>query len=85
MGFNSAFKGLKMKMVPIGCPETSASNYHYMLCNIPEERRSHLLGGGSLKSRVYNFVRDRKEGLKPRKRVKSVLLQARGAQRVPGS
>ena len=27
------------------------SNYHYSLRNIPEERTSHLLSGGSLKSR----------------------------------
>jgi hypothetical protein len=34
---------------PICCTETSVSNYHRTLCNIPEERRSHLLRGGSLK------------------------------------
>ena len=33
------------------CPETSVSNYHYTLRNVSEERRSHLLRGGSLKSR----------------------------------
>ena len=27
-------------MGPTGCPETSVRNYHYTLCNIPEERRS---------------------------------------------
>ena len=26
--------------------------YHYKLRNVPEERRSHLLHGGSLKSRM---------------------------------
>ena len=31
----------------IGCPETSARNYHY-----PEEYRSHLLHSRSLKSRT---------------------------------
>jgi hypothetical protein len=35
----------------IGFPETSVQNYHYTLRNIPEERRSHLHRGGSLKSR----------------------------------
>jgi len=30
------------------CSETSARNYHYRLHMIPEERRSHLLPGGSL-------------------------------------
>jgi hypothetical protein len=29
----------------IGCPETSAKNYHYSLRNNPEESRSHLHGG----------------------------------------
>jgi hypothetical protein len=38
-------------MRPIGCPETSARNYHYLLCNNPEGRSSHLLRGGSLKLR----------------------------------
>ena len=37
---------------PICCPETSVKNYHYMLRNSPEERSSHLLRGGSLKSRI---------------------------------
>jgi len=35
---------------PIGCPKILVRNYHYMLCNIPEERRSYLLCRGSLKS-----------------------------------
>jgi hypothetical protein len=37
-------------MEPKGCAETSAINYHYSLCNNPEECSSHLLHGGSLKS-----------------------------------
>jgi hypothetical protein len=37
-------------MGPIGCPKTSFRNYHYSLGNNPEERSSHLFGGGSLKS-----------------------------------
>ena len=36
-------------MGPIGCIETSVSNYHHTLRNIPEE---HLLRGGSLKSHI---------------------------------
>jgi len=36
---------------PIFCPETSATNYQYMLYNIPEERRSHLDRGGRLDGR----------------------------------
>jgi hypothetical protein len=34
----------------MGCPETSIQNYQSMLCKISEERRSHLLRGGSLRS-----------------------------------
>jgi len=36
-------------MGPIGCPDMLVRNYHYMLCNIPKEHRSHLLCSGSLK------------------------------------
>jgi hypothetical protein len=43
------------KVGPIGCPETSVRNYRYSLRSNPEERISHLLRGGSLKSRG-NFV-----------------------------
>jgi hypothetical protein len=32
---------------PIVCPETSVSNYHYTLRNIPEERRTYLHHGGT--------------------------------------
>jgi hypothetical protein len=39
-------------MGPIGCPETSVHNYHSTLYNTPEERRSLLHRGGSLKSRM---------------------------------
>jgi hypothetical protein len=42
----------RLKMEPIGYPETSVQNYHSMLCNMPEERRSHLHHGGSLTSRI---------------------------------
>jgi len=31
---------LPLKMGPIGCPEKSVRNYHYSLCNDPEERSS---------------------------------------------
>ena len=40
-----------LKMRPIACPETSSRNYNFSLHNNPEERSSHLLRGGSLKSR----------------------------------
>jgi hypothetical protein len=41
-----------LKMGPIGCPERTLRNYHFSLRPNPEERSSHLLRGGSLKSRV---------------------------------
>jgi hypothetical protein len=41
-----------LKMEPISCPETSVRNYHYTLRYNPEERRSQLLRGGSLKSQT---------------------------------
>ena len=41
-----------LKKVPIGCPEKPVTNYHYSLRNDPEERSSHLLRCGSLKSRL---------------------------------
>jgi len=31
-----------LPMRPIDCPKTSVRTSHYMLCNIPEECRSHL-------------------------------------------
>jgi len=37
---------------PVVCLEASVWNYHYTLRNNLEERRSHLLRGGSLKSRL---------------------------------
>jgi len=55
LGCFSWFYG-SLKRGPIGCPETSVMNYHYTLRNIPEERRSHPLRCGSLKSgRVIHF------------------------------
>jgi hypothetical protein len=46
---SSVKNSLPLSMGPIGCPETSVKNYQYTLLYIPEERRSHLLRGGSLK------------------------------------
>ena len=37
---------------------SSAKNYNYTQCNIPEDRRSHLLRCGSLKLRKNNFPCD---------------------------
>jgi hypothetical protein len=43
---------LPLTMGPISCPETSVTNYHSALRNRPEELRSLLFRGGSLKSRL---------------------------------
>jgi hypothetical protein len=34
------FDSRPLKMIPIGRPETSIRNYHYLLLNGPEERRT---------------------------------------------
>jgi len=44
---------LPLKLGPLGCPETSAINYHYCLRNNPEECSCRLRGGGSQKSRLW--------------------------------
>jgi hypothetical protein len=44
-------------MGPIGCPETSIRNYHSTLRKTPEERKSHLHRGGSLKSLSISFLK----------------------------
>jgi hypothetical protein len=44
-------------LVPIGCPETSVSNYHYLLRNKPEERRSPLLSYGKFLEGRSSFCR----------------------------
>jgi hypothetical protein len=46
---------LSLEIGQIGCPETSIRNCYYSLRNNPEERDSHLLHGGSLKSRIVSF------------------------------
>ena len=43
------------KMGPTGGPETSVTNCRYRLRKIYEERRSHLYGGRSLKSRILQY------------------------------
>ena len=44
--------GTDDKMGLIGGPKTSVRNYHSPLRNNPEERNSHVLRGGSFKSRT---------------------------------
>jgi len=39
-----------LKLETVGCPETSVENYNYLLRNNPEDRNSHPLRDGSLKS-----------------------------------
>jgi len=43
---------LSLTMVLLECPETSVINHHYSLRNNTEERWSHVLRGGRLKSPV---------------------------------
>ena len=45
----------RLEMGLIGCAETSVSNCYYTLRNNPEDRSSHPLNGGSLKSRRYKM------------------------------
>ena len=45
-----------LNMEPIGCPEMSITSYQSMLCNIPEEQRSHLHRTGSMKSHTMTNV-----------------------------
>ena len=42
--------GCSLKIEPISCPETSVRDYHYSVCNNPEEDSPHLHRGRSLKS-----------------------------------
>ena len=45
-------------MGPIGCPETSVTDYQSTLRKTPEERRSHIHRGGSLKLSIAEEVFD---------------------------
>ena len=45
-----------LKMGPIGCPETSVRKCHHTMRHSPEERSSHVVRGGSLKSRITSLV-----------------------------
>jgi hypothetical protein len=53
----SSWPAWPLKTGLIGRPETSVSSYQSLLCNIPEEWRSHLHSDRSLKSRScsHNF------------------------------
>ena len=54
--FLSCLDSWPLKMGPIGCPETSVRNCHFTLRDSPEQRRSHLFRGGSLKSHTIQFI-----------------------------
>jgi len=54
--------------LPIGCPETLVRNYHCIVSKTPEECKSHLPRGGSLKSRIlhkffftFNYVENKSQ------------------------
>jgi hypothetical protein len=72
---------LTLNMGPIVCPETSVHNYHSTLRNIPEEGRSHLHYGGSLKLRMYRILWLETEGVDKR-RVRSFIFHSTTAQAV---
>jgi hypothetical protein len=61
--FGTTYRSLLQwpRMVPKGCPETSVMNYHYSLRNNQEYRSSHLLRGGSRKSRKPLLTRSAKK------------------------
>jgi hypothetical protein len=44
------------KLGPVSCPETLVTNQQSTLHNIPEEGRSHLHHGGSLKSSFVIYL-----------------------------
>ena len=46
----SSWTAWPLKMGPIGCLETSVTNYQSTLRKIPEERRSRLHGDESLRT-----------------------------------
>ena len=46
-----------LRMGPIGCTEMSVRNYHYLLCNNPEEGSSQVPRSGSLTSRIASCYR----------------------------
>ena len=43
------------KMGPTGCPETSVTNYQYMLRKIPDERTSRLQGGNLKWCTIFQY------------------------------
>ena len=50
------FSSWHLKMGPTGCPEASVRNYHYTLCNNPEECSSLLLNTRSLISHMIYIL-----------------------------
>jgi len=60
--FGTTYRSLLQgpRMVPKGCPETSVMNYHYPLRSNSEDRSSHLLRRGSVKSHKLFLSRSAK-------------------------
>ena len=50
--FRENLPGHVLKGRTEGCPETPVINYHFSPCNNPQDRSSHLLRGGILKSHI---------------------------------
>jgi len=53
LGYYAAISG---NFLPIFWDNLSLRNYHYSLRNNTEQRRSHLLRSGSLKSHIFSTV-----------------------------
>jgi hypothetical protein len=68
-----------VKMGPIGRPATSVRNYHHSLRKTPEERSSHLLHGGRMKSsKEYSLVRNFQDTARLSFPLQSALWTQRG-------
>jgi len=65
-------------MKPLGCSETLVRNCHCSLRNFRGERRSHLLRGGSLNSRITEIV-ERHSFLNRGSDIVSVIKQPKSA------
>jgi hypothetical protein len=55
-GLEDGTERLSLKMGSICLPKTSVRNCHYTPCNIPEERRSHLIRGWSQNSHIVRVA-----------------------------
>ena len=85
LGFYAASSGNSSPTFPdnLSVPETSVRNYHYSLLSSPEERSSHLLPGGSLKSHQNVCVYGQLGGDAPVTKCASRVLATPGLVAVP--